>query len=89
MVIVNLQITATVDGQIEETMFSKQLEHVIEKRQPTINVRTTHAVKTELDADVGLFGFAPDFCAARRGDRFGFHFVIRSTGYEFKLEFES
>jgi hypothetical protein len=45
-------------------MLSEQLEHVIEKRQSSVDLGTTCAIKIQFYAHVRFFGLAPDLSYA-------------------------
>ena len=60
--IVNFQITPAGNFEIEQAMLCKQIEHVIQKRQTSIDPRPARAIQVQLDADIGFLGFALDAC---------------------------
>src|ERR1043166_1085682 len=56
--IVDFQITLAGNIQIEQPVFGKEREHVIEKRQTRFDARAAIAIKDQLDPYVCLFRFA-------------------------------
>jgi hypothetical protein len=73
MVIINLEIAFARNFKIEQAVTGKQIEHVIEKRQPGADVRLSTAVEVEHDAYVCLFCFAVDCRSARLIFYLSFH----------------
>src|SRR5882672_7203791 len=67
MVIINLEIAFARDFKIKQAVPCKQMEHVVEERQPGAYQRLPIAVEVEDDTHVGLFCLAVDFRDARLG----------------------
>src|ERR1700682_3231686 len=65
MVIINLKIAFARDCKIKQAVTRKQIEHVIEERQPGADLRLSFAVKAEDDTHVCLFCLSVDFRGAR------------------------
>src|ERR1043166_4675252 len=79
MMIVDLQIAAAGNFQIEPAMFGEELEHVIEKRQASTDARAAIAIQGQLDAYVCLFGFASNQRLTDSGSFFCFHGYLPLT----------
>ena len=60
MVLVNVQIAARLDLEVESAMAGKQLQHVVEKADAGGNLVASAPVQVQPDADVGFCGLAVD-----------------------------
>jgi ribosomal protein L12E/L44/L45/RPP1/RPP2 len=65
MMLVNIEIAARRNLEIESAMTGKQLEHVIEEANAGGNLVASAPVQVQPDADVSLCGLAVDFRASR------------------------
>src|ERR1700730_933957 len=65
MVIINFEVAFARDFKIKQAVTRKQIEHVIEERQPGADLRLSCAVKVEDDTHVCLFCLSVDFRGAR------------------------
>src|SRR6266700_3123190 len=74
MVIINLEIAFARDFKIKQAVTRKQIEHVIEERQPGAHLRLSLAVEVEEDTHVGFFCLAVDLS----GSRLGFYLWIHN-----------
>src|SRR5438067_10099980 len=63
--IVDFQVAATVDQEIEQTMLGEQLQHVIEKRETAADRRFARTIEVQLNAHIGLFRLATNFSQPR------------------------
>ena len=55
--VVDVDIAFGLHGEIEQPMFRKQGQHVIEKRHSGVDLRGAATVNRERDRDVGFRGF--------------------------------
>src|SRR6266545_4826731 len=65
MMIVDLEVALAIAFKIKQAVTSKQIKHVIEKRQAGVDVRPSTAVEVKDDTHVCLFCLAVDFRYAR------------------------
>src|SRR5438128_10907770 len=63
--IVHVEITSTLNFQIEQPVTREQLEHVIEERHPGFDPRDACSIDAEQDGDVRLFCLSTNLCRSR------------------------
>src|SRR6266498_5767691 len=90
MMIINLEVAFARDFKIKQAVARKQIEHMIEKRQPRADLRLSIAVEVEDDTHVCLFCLAVDrsdpllcshLCAHNHSLKSKSHGAPRPTGH--------
>jgi hypothetical protein len=65
VVAVDFDVSAGLDGEIEEAVAREGVEHVVEERERRVRLALTRAVDEELEIDLRLGGVAGDGGSAR------------------------
>ena len=75
MVLVHVQVTLHLNGQVHHAVFANLLQHVVEESQACLNVTVAVAIKVHLNIYIGLLGGALYLCSALTSIGNGSHLV--------------
>src|SRR6266498_201537 len=76
MVIINLKVAFARDFKIKQAVTRKQIEHVIQERQPGADLRPSIAIEVEDDPHVCLFCFSVALTEPLLWSHLVFHHLI-------------
>src|SRR2546421_10534576 len=79
MMIVDFQIAFAGNFEVEQSVFRKQLEHMIEKWEAGADARAAIAIQIQLDAHVRLFRFSANHRLAYSDSFLCFHSHLSLT----------